>query len=165
MTTTESVQTGKKPLSWLAMTLIFTNAGLLFLVALALYAFGSFGPALDYLKGDRLMADRSSRSFGEVEQGQRLTIVYELTNASGREITILGAKTNCTCVFAEELPLSVPPRSRRAIKIAVNTDSRDGLIQESISLFTDFPRQPVVELRVLGRVSSSTGQPGKSKTK
>ena len=35
MTTTESAQIRKTPLSWLAQTLILTNAGLLCLVALA----------------------------------------------------------------------------------------------------------------------------------
>ena len=70
MTKTESFPTGKKPLSWLAMTLIYTNGGLLFLMFLALYYFGSFSSALAYLKGDRLMADSPSKSFGEVEQGR-----------------------------------------------------------------------------------------------
>ena len=58
----------------------------------------------------------------------------------------------------------MPPWSRRSIKIAINTNSKkNGLIQEPISLFTDFPEQPVVELDDLGRITSSTGQTDKSK--
>lgn len=155
-TKTESVQTRKKPLSWLAMTLIFTNVGLLFLAALAFYSFGSLGSALNYLGGNQLIVDRFSKSFGEVAQGQRPTVVFELTNASDRKITILGKKTNCTCIIAEDLPLSIPPGSRRSFKISVTTSSKKGLVQEPISLFTDFPAQPKVELRVAGRVLSSS---------
>jgi len=155
MTETESVQTRKKPISWLAMTLTFTSTGLLFLVALALYAFGSFGSALSYLKGDRLMVDSHLKSFGEVKQGQRPSLVFELTNTSNRSITILGAKTKCTCVLTENLPLSVPPWNRRSIKLAIKTDSRNGSIQEPVQLFTDFSGQPEVELGVLGHVTTS----------
>ncbi len=165
MTKTNAAHTRKKPISWLAMTSILATAGLLILVALALYTFGSFGAAMDYLEGDRLIADRSSRSFGEVEQGQRPTAVFELANASDREITILGARTLCTCIVAQDLPLSVPSRGRHSIKIAISTDSRDGLIEEPIYLFTDFPAKPRLELRVVGRVLASGGQPVQSRSK
>ena len=167
MTTTESAQIRKKPLSWLVQTLIFTSAGVLCLVALALYSFGSIGSALSHLRGDRLIADARSRSFGEVERGQRAGVVFELANTSDREINVIGAKTGCTCLSAEGLPLPVPPRSRRSIRIAVRTDGRTvvrlvgGRIRESVHLYTDFPGQPEVELQVLGRVSSSHGQPDK----
>jgi hypothetical protein len=167
MTTTESAQVRKKPLSWLAQTLIFTNAGLLCLVSFAFYSFGSVDSALAYVRGDRLMADARSRSFGEVEKGQHASVVFELANTSDREINVLGARTGCTCLFAEGLPLPVPPRSRRSIRIAVRTDGRavarsvDGRIREAVGLYTDFPGQPEVELHVLGRVSSSQGQPDK----
>jgi len=159
MTKMEPVQAAKKPLPWLAPTLILTIAGLLFLAVAALYYFGSVSSALAYLSGDRLLADRRSESFGEVDQGQRLTIRFALANTSRREIRVLGAKTRCTCVFAEDLPLSVPPTGRRAIKIAVNTDSLIGPIRQPIFLYTDFPGQSKVELLVVGRVRASGARP------
>ena len=113
------------------------------------------------------MVDRSSRSFGVVERGQRSSVVFEVANTSDREITVIGAKTGCSCVFAEGLPLLVPPRSRRSITVEVRTDGRavarlvDGKIREAVHLYTDFPRQPEVELHVLGRVSSSDRRPDK----
>jgi len=161
----ETAQVPQKRLSWTARTLALTGVGLLFGLSLASYCFGSLGSALAYLKGDRLLADRRSQSFGEVERGQRPVVSFGLTNASDRKITILGAKTQCTCVFAEDLPLTIPPRSRRSVKVAVRTDSREGAIQEPIYLFTDFPKQPRVELRVLGRVSGPGTQPSKTRSR
>jgi hypothetical protein len=161
----ELAQLQKKRLSWAALTLVFTGVGALFGLALALYCFGSLGSALAYLEGDRLIADSFSRSFGEVQPGERPTLTFELTNTSDRKITILGAKTLCTCVFAENLPLSVPARSRRSINVAVKTDSRKGPIRESVYLFTDSPKQPQVELHVLGRVAASGGEPAKTQSK
>jgi hypothetical protein len=149
-----------KSISWLVMTLIFTGAGLSCLVGFAFYSFGSIGSALAYTAGNALIADRSSKTFGNVQQGERPVITFNVTNNSERQITILGAKTQCTCVFAEELPLSVPARSRRSLNIAVETDSRDGEVREPILLFTDYPDQNELRLVVGGRVVRAGGQPG-----
>lgn len=155
---TEIAQVKQKGLSWMAMTLLLTNFGLLLGIVLAWYWFGSVGSALAYLKGDRLIADRYSVSFGEAEQGQRPVVTFGVKNTSNRKITIVGAKTLCTCIFAENLPLSIPPRNRCSIRVAVKTASRDGPIHESIDLYTDFPEQPKLELVVLGRVSTRSGE-------
>ncbi len=159
---TEKAGARRKRLSWMASTFILTNIGLFFVVALGFYSFGSAGSALAYLRGDRLIVRRSSMSFGEVKQGERPVVTFELTNTSHRKITILGAKTLCTCVFTDDLPLSVPPGGRRSIGVAVKTSSRAGVIEEPISLYTDYPEQPEVEVRVLGRVSVSGGRSSKA---
>jgi hypothetical protein len=151
--------------SWTAMTLSFISIGLIVSLTLAFCCFGSIPSAVAYLQGDRLIANRYLQSFGEVEQGQHAVVTFELTNASSREITILGARTLCTCVFAEDLPLSIPPRIRRTISVAIKTDSREGPIQQPVYLFTDLPAQPEIELRVRGHILSPGGQPGKSNSR
>jgi len=165
MTGTAMAQVQKRRLSWMALTLVFTSVGLLFSLTMALSRFGSLGSALAYLEGQRLIADRRSVSFGEVEQGHRPVVTFELMNTSERNISILGAKTLCTCVLVENVPLSLPPKSRRAIQVAVKTDSRTGPIDETIYLFTDFPKQPKLGLSVRGQILGSRESPRKAASK
>jgi Protein of unknown function (DUF1573) len=164
MTLDDSIRPRERFLSWLARTLVFFGAGLLLLVGSALYFFGSLGSALAYLTSSGLTADRSSKSFGEVKQGERVRIMFHLTNRSDQRITVVGAKTKCTCVVAEALPMVVPAGSRCSINVAVNTDSREGEIREPVQFFTDFPDQRELRLSVEGRVLAPEAKSGQKKT-
>lgn len=146
-------------ISWTVKTLLFTGIGLALGLALSFFHFGSVGAALGSLRGDRLIVGSSLRSFGEVTPGQRPTTVLEFMNISDRAITLCGSKATCTCVVTEELPCSLPPGARRSVNIAVRTDSVEGSVDEIVSLFTDFPAQPRVALRVVGRISRPAGRP------
>lgn len=155
-----------RSISWTAMTLIFINIGLGSLVVFALWSFGSVGSALDYLMGNRLIVlNGPSRSFGDTEEGRHPVVVFEIWNASGQKVSVLGSKTRCSCVVAQELPLSIPPGTRRPIGITIKTESKAGPFEESVSLFTDFPTQPKLELRVVGRVLSPGGQLARSNSR
>lgn len=155
MTEMETPKIQKKPVSWMACTFIMANIGLILLTAWALYSFGSIRAALAYLKGDRLIVRASSMSFGDVRRGERPVITFDIMNTSDRNITILGARTTCTCVFTDDLPLTVLPGERRSISVGVKTGSREGSIQERVYLYTSFPGQPEVEVRIIGRVLRS----------
>lgn len=141
--------------SWIVMTFSLTCVGFLLAFGVSWTLFGSPAGALAYFRGDRLIPDHLEGSFGELGQGQRAVVKFGLTNASGKEIRVLGAKTECTCIFADELPLSVPPGRKRTINVAVRTESREGSVRESIRLFTDCPRQPELQLLIVGHVSPS----------
>jgi Protein of unknown function (DUF1573) len=165
MIETHAEKTTRKPLSWLSVTLLFAGAGLVLLVGLAFYSFGSIGSAVAYVSGERLLLDRCSKSFGEVRPGERPLLRFDLTNTSDRAIAVLGARTQCTCLFAEGLPLSIPPGSRRAFHVAVKTGSRVGKLQEPIQLYTDFPGQRELRLTVHGRILSSAAQPSREESR
>jgi hypothetical protein len=137
---------------WIAKTFVFAGAGVVLGLCLSFYYFGSLGSALAYAKGDRLIPDRRVGTFGTVERGRSPVVAFDLTNTSRQRITILGAKTLCTCVLVEDLPLTVPPMTRRSISVAVDTKARNGPVQEPVYLFTDFPSQAKLELAVRGRV-------------
>jgi hypothetical protein len=152
MTESNTILARRKPLSWIAMTLIFTNIGLGSLVALALYSFGSLGPALGYLRGDRLIPDAYAKSFGTVEQGEVRTINFQLKNMSNQPIRILGGRPSCSCLVVDQLPMTLPLNGECRIRVGVRSSLRSGRIAESIRLFTDLPSQSSLELKVVGRV-------------
>jgi Protein of unknown function (DUF1573) len=150
----------------MALTAAFTGAGSLLISAVALCFFGSVGSALEYFMGNRLIVlNGPSRSFGETEEGRHPAVVFEIWNASGQEVSLLGSKTRCSCVVAQELPVSIPPGTRRPIGITIKTESKAGPFEEFVSFFTDFPTQPKLELRVVGRVLSAGGQVARSNSR
>ncbi len=117
MTGTETAAPKKKALSWMGLTLILTNVGLLFIVLLALYSFGSFSAAMAYLRGDRLIADAYTQSVGIVGGGEQPAVFFKLTNMSNQAVEILGAKSSCTCLMMDQLPVVLPPHGVFRLRI------------------------------------------------
>ncbi len=149
-------QTNKSSLSWMSMTIIFANMGLAVLAAWACLQFGSLRTAAVYLAGDRLLADARSKTFGMAVRGQDPTVKFELYNRTSKPIAIIGASSSCTCVVAEDLPMTITTSGKGALKVKIRTASKSGRIMESLKVYTDYADQPVIELKVIGRVSEGT---------
>ena len=157
MIATEATPTKKRTLSWMALTLIITNIGLLFIAAFALYLFGSLGSALAYLSGERLIADAYTRSVGVVSQGEQHAVFFKLTNMSNQAVEILGANSSCTCLAADQLPVVLPPHGVFRLRIRLRPKSRPGQIAERVTLITDREGQERLDLKISGRVVDRGG--------
>ena len=57
-------------LRWILMTAVLGALGCIILSIIAVSYLGSFGSAVAFLRGDRLLADSPSKSFGTVRQGE-----------------------------------------------------------------------------------------------
>ena len=129
---------------------ICSNIGFALVAAWWLWQFGSVSAGLARLRGDRLLLDAYSKSFGTIEAGQLGTVEFNLMNTSSGQVTVLGARSSCTCAAADDLPTVVPPRGRQSIRIHVRRDRLPGRVLEKVSLFTDEPSQPELVIRVEG---------------
>jgi len=155
----EAAHKQRKPLSWLVMAVIFTNVGLFIAAGLALYWFGGIGPAVANLKGDRLIADSYSKSFGTAESGQIPVVVFNMTNAANRPITILGVRSSCTCVVPDDIPMTVAPRESRPLRVGLKTGLKAGRVSEQLLIYTDCKENPEILLRIVGQVPISDRSP------
>jgi hypothetical protein len=160
----EGTQSKRRSLSWMALTVIIANMGLLSTAALGLYSFGSLGSAVAYLSGDRLIADGYTRSVGIVNVGEHHEVSFELRNMSNRDVGILGAQSSCTCLVADQLPVVVPAHGVFRLRVGVRPKSRAGQIAERISLITDREDEQRLHLKISGRVVEPDG-PSKAKAK
>jgi hypothetical protein len=152
-----------RPLTWLAKVVICTNIGLALVAAWGSWHFGSVSAALARLRGDRLLVDAYSKSFGSVVAGRLETVEFSLWNTASRPVTVLGARSSCTCAAADDLPMVVPSGGRRSIRIIVGRNPQPGAVSEHVTLFTDEPSQPQLALRVEGAFLPSGGPPPHSK--
>ena len=147
------------PRSWLTLTVLQVNAALATLVLLSWYCFGSVTTGAAYLRGDRLIPDAYSKSFGIVDGGSTSTIVFKLRNFLNRPITVIGSRATCSCLLAEAVPLTVPASRSSNFTIRVVTGKKKGALSASMKLYTDSPETPVIVLTTSGvvRYESTVG--------
>jgi hypothetical protein len=152
-----------RPTRYLAKVVICTSVVFALVAAWGYLQFGSVPAAMARLRGDQLLVDAYSKSFGPLEAEQSGTVVFNLLNTARRPVTVLGARSSCTCAAAGDLPIVVPSGERRSIRIVVKRDRRPGGVSEEVRLFTDEPSQPELVLRVEGTFLPSGGAPLASK--
>lgn len=146
----------RKPLSsWMALTLFFTNVVLVCLVIWAYVEFGSIRAGIGYLAEERLSVDATTKSVGEAAPRTTFSIIFHLTNRADRAVTLLGAKTSCTCLVTEILPRTLRPAEEYPLKVEFRTGSMSGKILQSFEIYTDYSNQPILTLKITGVVVDS----------
>lgn len=139
-------------LSWITMTAVAVCVGLIAALAAASATFGSIPSSFAYLRGDRLILRTATQSFGILEQGSKSFVTFELVNMTDRLVKLIGANSSCTCVVADDLPTSIPAGARKNLRIQVflAADKEVGPINQTVTLYTDYPSQPSILLQING---------------
>lgn len=118
---------------------------------LATYIFGSVSTALAFLRGNGLIPDTYVRDFGTVSPGQHVFVTFSLKNYTKHPITLVGAKSSCTCLVASDLPVVVPPSARTELRLSARAKSRSGPYSEFVRVLNDSERKSIT-LEVRGVV-------------
>lgn len=146
-------------ISWIRHSLSIAALVISVLVAWAYLRFGSLTIALGYAGGQRLFVENASQDFGQVGVGQAVSIDFNVINLSKRVITIVGARSSCTCAVPEGLPLRLDPGTTGLVRVRVNTNGKSGPVAASVPLYTQGPAGADVALEVRGFVDSSDSEP------
>ena len=142
----------KRPVSWNAVTLVMINVMLAGLLVWAWARFGSVQTAFGYANGHRLFVDAASKSLGVVDAGRVYPISFTLKNVSNHSVKVIGAKTSCSCVATDDLPMTVHPHSEQAIVLKVHATPGVGKVNEKVHLYTNQERQTELVLNIDGIV-------------
>jgi hypothetical protein len=127
----------KRAMRWLATTTILVAIGFASLLLGGIYQFGSAASALAYLRGDGLIPDAYTKSFGIAAGGEIRSLTFSLKNWTKQPIKVLGASSSCTCLVTSDLPAVVPPMGRLNLRVSARAKSGLGPYSERIHLFTD----------------------------
>ncbi|MFO0960897.1 MAG: DUF1573 domain-containing protein [Isosphaeraceae bacterium] len=139
-------------LSWVLRNTLAAVLVLAGVSAWGLARFGSIPSALAYARGDRLIPDARSLSFGRVDPGSTVEVGTGLTNHADRPIQLIGSNASCSCLLPEELPVVISPGGSHRFKIGIDSHARRGVVHERIVIFTDSPTQSQVGLTVSGEI-------------
>jgi len=115
-------------------------------------------PAL--AEGKTVIADSSAVTAGNLRVGNREIVSFALINLASRPVTINGMGATCTCVQTDQLPMEIPPRSRRALRLWVRPLAAQAgkPFAQNITLYLSTPGDPVSVL-VQGTVLKQTAPP------
>jgi len=130
-------RTRRRSMPWLATTAILVVVGFGLLFVVGLQRFGSTASALAYLRGDGLIPDEYTKSFGTASKSERPSVTFCIKNFSKQPIKILGGKSSCTCVIADGLPSVVLPNGETVVRVSASRRGRLGQYSEQIRLLTN----------------------------
>jgi hypothetical protein len=101
--------------------------------------FGAVEDGLAFLSGQSLYVRQPVINIGEVPAGQRITIEIPVQNLTAEPLTVLGARTDCSCAVASGLPLTIAPRSHAALQVHLTPSPREAgeELERHIELYSD----------------------------
>jgi len=127
----------KRTMQWLAITVILVILGFASLIMVGIFWFGSIASALAYLRGDGLIPDAYTKSFGTATLNERPSVEFLLSNYTKQPIKVLGSNSTCTCLVTSNLPLIIPPNGKAILKVNARSKSRSRPYSERVRVLTD----------------------------
>ena len=110
--------------------------------------YGSWTAALDSLSGVSLLIDSDGGDLGKVPLDDRRTVRFQFLNRSARTLSIVGGRVTCSCLQPDPIPFGLEPGESRPFEIRFHPKPKEGRVSETLTLYTDDPRRPVVRLNV-----------------
>lgn len=133
-----------KAMPWVLTTTVLVLVGLTSVTVVGIQWFGSTASALAYLRGDRLVPDAYSKSFGTATKDERPSVKFLLRNCTGQPIKILGVTQSCTCMATSDLPMVISPHGVGVLTVNSRAKGVPGPYSEWLRVFTDSGRSNFV---------------------
>jgi len=100
-----------------------------------------------------IIFEATDYSFGEVVEGEKVTHVYKFHNAGdGMVLTIKKVQPTCGCTAALLTSDVIAPGGKGEIKVTFNSRGFHGSVHKTIRVKSDDPKNPLIELRLTGKV-------------
>lgn len=116
--------------------------------------FDSPHDALLYLRGVRVVLGPEVVSIGTAPAGETRQVTFRIRNLSSKSVTIIGATQTCTCVTADDLPITLPPRTGHDLRVAIHVEGKPSeRIAQDVSYFTNSPGHRALTVGIRGQVA------------
>ncbi|MFI5457735.1 MAG: hypothetical protein ACHRXM_20020 [Isosphaerales bacterium] len=123
-------------------------------VAWAIINFGSLRHAWLYAGGARVTIEPKAVTVQEGKEGDSREAVFLIRNLTDKAVGVVGVTTACTCVSSERLPVVLPPKGTKELRVALQlVKSPTGKTVQSVVYHTDHPAAPSLAVTVTGRVT------------
>jgi hypothetical protein len=127
--------------TWLLLLFIIVVPAATVVIVVILFLVGSYTMYGDLrsgwlrLGGYGLIAEEYTLDLGTVPTGESKPGVFRLRNLTGKPVAILGVKSDCSCLVASALPVTISPRevlNFEVIFLADHVDSKTEVIRQMI---------------------------------
>lgn len=103
----------------------------------------------------QLKIENDMHDFGKVNQGDKRTALFTLTNTGQSNIEIRKAKSTCGCVTAKLKKQIIKPGKSIELELIFDTTDRRGIQQKSVSIYTNDPKKPAQRVHVRASIQSN----------
>jgi hypothetical protein len=117
--------------------------------------FGSMDMGLRYLQGQRVALRSPVVDLGDVNGNVEQNAPFELVNLTNHPVRILGAKTDCSCIAPDGLPITIPPLVAVTLKARAHLVGHKSSFVFNVVFYTDLDEQPVLTGRLVGNCGSN----------
>lgn len=100
----------------------------------------------------KLEVEQPSYDFGEIPQGETVRHIFSFTNSGDKPLHIEKVHSSCGCTAALVSTKTLAPGDRSEVQANFDSTRFRGEVSKTISLYSNDPKQPVVQLVVKGKV-------------
>lgn len=99
--------------------------------------------------------DSTTHNFGTVAQGTVVNYEYTFTNKGKRDLVIRKTKPSCGCTASEPSKSILKPGESSSIKVSFDTNGRTDRQVKYVTVITNDPKTPMVNLALDGTVTAT----------
>lgn len=100
----------------------------------------------------RAQFDVTEYNYGKIKAGEKVSYEFRLTNAGKKPLIIRKAKASCGCTVAAPSKSELKPGESTTIKVTFDSTGRSGKDSKSVTVITNDPRQPTINLVIHGEI-------------
>lgn len=141
---------------------IFLGLGIalpaVFMTGLVFY-FGSFDTAVSWLNGKPCAIFPTIYRLNVLSSGNEEIATFFLRNLSGETLSVSGVESSCSCVFTDDIPVTVPPKASADLKLRVRLpENRTGFDQSVVFVITTSKQTIAVPVRITATTEQSISE-------
>jgi hypothetical protein len=99
-----------------------------------------------------LKMENTIHDFGKIQQGEKVTATFTLTNEGKSDLNIRKAKSTCGCVITKLKKNTIKPGKSMELELTFDATDRRGIQQKSVSIFTNDPKRPAQRVTIKASV-------------
>ena len=100
----------------------------------------------------RAQFDRTEYDYGKIKAGEKVEYDFRLTNTGKKPLIIRKIKPSCGCTAAAPSKSELKPGESTTIHVTFDSTGRSGKDSKSITVITNDPRQPTINLVIHGEI-------------
>lgn len=139
----------KAKVIWLTLGFVIPLS-LLFGAALT---FGSLGAAASWINGKSFYLSPQIVRLDNRAPGAEEVVTFQLKNLSSEEISVVGEKASCSCIFSENIPIKVDSGKTAEVNVRVRLPKYKTGYNQSVILTIATPRKlEFAEARIVATI-------------
>lgn len=95
-------------------------------------------------EGPKISFEKTEHDFGEIMEGEKVEYAFKFTNAGNKDLVITSHSTTCGCTVPDYPKGAISPGSGGVIKVAFNSNGKEGRNNKTITISTNASDRDVV---------------------